>query len=393
MSRNRRRGRADVNPFDSSAQVTLEDTANAIYGSELSPLDTGRQVARPLSIFDIFPDFTQPRRAVPSAIRALWSGNPYDLKEMFDVWANAVEHERGEPFEVLSILEQSYLPEDTAETEKSFDSEFRPDASSALEDALRQVIDLAANIRLHGLTNPITVAHDGKQYRIETGERRWLAYHLLNLYYPSDLWARIPARVVDQVNVWRQASENSARADLNAIARARQFAILLMSLWQQQGHEFLSFDAVRSSGHSEREYYAQVADGKRFRIPRGEGERLLNAMGLKNPVQLRQYRDLLRLSDAEWEQADDLNLPEYKIRMRENPDTVTAVTVSTESVPAQALNPFVEKVNQQRRSKVWFYANRLSVLKPEEKQAALKAIDEDLRWLDELRQALERGTE
>lgn len=387
MSRSRRRGRTDINPFDSSAQVSLEETANAIYGSEFANIDAGRQVVRPISIFDILPDFTQPRRVIPSLIRSGWSGNPYDLKELFEVWINSVEHERGSSFDVLAILEQAYLEAEADEVENVAADDTLP-LSPPIEEALRQIIELAANIRQHGLTNPISVAHDGSQYRIETGERRWLAYHLLNIYYPDEQWTRIPARVVDGVNVWRQASENSARADLNAIGKVRQFAILLMDLYRQQGYEFRSFESVLAEGLSERAYYAQVADGKQFRVPRGEGEHLLNAMGLKHPVQLRQYRALLDLSDEDWQRADDLNLPEYKIRTRDR-DTVTTVTVSSPDTPERAHNPFVEKINQQRRNKVWFYANRLGVLKPDEKSAALKAIEEDLRWLDELKRALQ----
>ncbi len=387
MSRSRRRGRTDVNPFDSSAQVSLEETADAIYGSEFANIDVGRQVVRPISIFDILPDFTQPRRVIPSLIRSGWSGNPYDLKEVFEVWVGSVEHERGSPFDVLAVLEQSYLEAEADDVADGAADDDLP-LSPPIEEALRQLVELAANIRQNGLTNPISVAHDGQDYRIETGERRWLAYHLLHIYYPDETWARIPARVVDRVNVWRQASENSARADLNAIGKVRQFAILLMDLYRQQGYEFRSFESVLADGLSERTYYAQVADGRKFRVPRGEGERLLNAMGLKHPVQLRQYRALLNLPDEDWQRADDLNLPEYKIRTRDR-DTVTTVTVSAPPEAEKAHNPFVEKINQQRRNKVWFYANRLGVLKADEKAAALKAIEEDLRWLDELKRALQ----
>src|SRR5690606_28550259 len=141
-----RRGRTDVNPFDSSAQVSLEETADAIYGSEFANIDVGRQVVRPISIFDILPDFTQPRRVIPSLIRSGWSGNPYDLKEVFEVWVGSVEHERGSPFDVLAVLEQSYLEAEADDVADGAADDDLP-LSPPIEEALRQLVELAANIR------------------------------------------------------------------------------------------------------------------------------------------------------------------------------------------------------------------------------------------------------
>ena len=103
-------------------------------------------------------------------------------------------------------------------------------------------------------------------------------------------------------------------------------------------------------GGCDRAFYAQVADGAVFRVPRGQGEVLIGALGLKNPAQLRQYRALLDLPDEVWTIADDLDWAEGYIREMDKAAhnsmhfarlaalkasqegyTVTAVTVSAEN--------------------------------------------------------------
>ena len=98
------------------------------------------------------------------------------------------------------------------------------------EAPLLRLADLAGSIRQDGLTNPITVVKTGDTHVIETGERRWVAFHLLNAYIDGDDYQSIPARRMPELNLWRQASENTARDALNAIARARQIALLLMDM-------------------------------------------------------------------------------------------------------------------------------------------------------------------
>lgn len=387
MSKNRRRTRDGAGALSS-----LEQAADAIYSTGLPPeiaeLDSRRRPARPISIFEIYPDRTQPRRAVPSAVRQHWNGDPNMVQALFEGWFYEIEQAGRTDFDLLAYLEQAHLPEEIEGNDDEEEVRSRRQAAyDALEYPLLELADLAISIRQSGLTNPITVAKDGRVYRLETGERRWLAYHLLNLYYPDDEWSKIPAHLVDQVSVWRQASENNARMDLNAIGKARQLAILLMDLLQERGESFRSYDEIIAAGLSEREYYAQVADGMVYRVPRGEGERLLSTMGLRNPTQLRQYRQLLRLPDDLWQQADDNNWTESYIRERY---TVTIVTVSKEKEEERAVNPFVERVNQQRRNRVWNYANRLHTLSEPERQKALEEIMADERWLAELKHAILR---
>ncbi len=109
-----------------------------------------------------------------------------------------------------------------------------------------------------------------------------------------------------KIDLWKPAKDKY-QEPLNAIALARLFSMLLMDVLDMDIKPFDSFE-------HEQEYYAQVSDGESYRIPRSRGEDILNAMGLENPVQLRQYRALLRLPQAVWEWADDLNWTESFIR-------------------------------------------------------------------------------
>lgn len=294
----------------------------------LAQLERNRILAKPVSISEIRPDPRQPRRVVPAVVRERGYGN---TGQMLDAWlwhaayevdSTASVHERPS---VQSVLVAIIEGEEGA----------RPDAPGPILSALLAVADLAASIKRDGLTNPITVARtDGGGYLIETGERRWLAYHLLHHLGIKGDWIKIAARVVT-FDVWRQASENNARANLNAIGKARQFAILLMDLLRARGEGFAPFESF----DREQDYYAQVADGEAHRIPRGQSEKLLNALGLKNPQQLRQCRALLSLESQIWTAADDANwsltnLTEY-LKTGKKPDsdgyTVLINTVSPEN--------------------------------------------------------------
>lgn len=303
--------------------LTASGIADQAYGSTVGHNDPFAQLGRNRekivrkSIEEIFPNATQPRRAVPSALRHYWNGNPSasSMGAFYRMWVQEVELERGNAFPLHDFLSGKVTERsqhiDTSD--QQLDQIAAVPAPGPKEAALMRVVDLAASIRRDGLTNPISIAQKGSFHEIETGERRWLAYHLLNWCFGAveEDWSKIPARVVEQISIWRQASENNARADLNAIGKARQFALLLMDLLvAEEGVQFQPFSAFEG----ERDYYAQVSDGNLFRVPRNRGEDLLNAMGLENPVQLRQYRALLRLPQPVWEWADDLNWTESFIR-------------------------------------------------------------------------------
>jgi hypothetical protein len=148
-------------------------------------------------------------------------------------------------------------------------------------------------------------------YKIETGERRWLAHHLLKLVYPdTNTWHTIPAKIEPRPSLWRQAEENNVREGLNAIGKARQFALLLMDL-----HDVANFKTYEEmQGQGDRAFYAQVSDGTIIGVPRGRGEQIAAAMGISRPDQLRLYRALLRLPDEVWQLADEYSIPEVRLR-------------------------------------------------------------------------------
>ena len=239
-----------------------------------------------VNIYDIYPDPAQPRRTIPAALRGDWQPNPLEMGKFLDHWRDQ-----------LGIDPAPYFdpPPDFERTEHS-----DPQAQAFI-----QILDLAVSIHsTNGLINPITVVRNGENFFIETGERRWMAYHLLYQVFRGK-WQHIPAVMVRQASVWKQAYENNARDDLNAISKARQLAILLMDL-----HGADQFRPLRDFPH-ELDFYAQAID---VRVPRGKGEQLLTAMGLSHIRQISQYRSLLALPHEAWTIADDYSLSEYRLR-------------------------------------------------------------------------------
>lgn len=296
----------------------LRDVDALIYETPIKAPDAGRQVAKPIPIADIWPDRRQPRK-LPSAARAGWNGDPAAIQPVFERWFALAEQESGHPVNLLPRLEAT--------------EDVKPDQSlGPIESSLLALIDLASSIRRDGLNNPISILRHGDTYQIETGERRWLAHHLLLLTYQDsgeDSWARILAHVVEKSSIWRQAAENGARENLNAIGKARQLALLLIDIYSQEGIPFADIDELVKPGECDRAYYAQVADGEVYRVPRGMSQPILSVMGLPDPGQIRKYRALLRANDALWTRADDENLDEFTIRglMEQSRHTVPHGTV------------------------------------------------------------------
>ncbi len=301
---------------------------------EIAAADSEFQAIESISIHDIQPNVMQPRHSVPHDLTDIYPLTPDNIVDIFERWIIEVQLEKSQnDFDIGNyLLGETTERGDRAEKDEG-DGAGIGLAASSKEDALMKIVDLAASIRRDSLSNPVSLVHHGDRYEIETGERRWLAYHMLYWRFGDGdarpdgsvvNWSRIPARLVNRVDVWRQASENNARDNLNAISRARQLAVLLMDLhgWQN----FSSYNECEN----EQAFYAQVADGARWRIPRGQGERLLNAMGMSDASQLRQYRSLLRLPEELWRKGDDENLSEGELRkMKSALATVTRVTQST----------------------------------------------------------------
>lgn len=300
----------------------LQSVANDIYGGSIDVPDSGRVVARPTPISTIWADVKQPRRAIPINIRLHWDGNPASVAQLLTDWLRVAEAEAGSPIDVVALLNGEG---------DGIDSDKFPSVAQEFMALAR----LAQGIQRDGLINPITVIESDGKLLIESGERRWLAYHLLNMHL-GETWAKIPAAKGNtNDSVWRQATENTQRRALNAIGMARQIALLIMAARgtppMASGTQYLDYDEIVKNGASDRRFYAQVADGNMHRIPRGMGERIQAAMGL-GMEQLSQYRRLLRLTedepvnDALWTRADVENWPEGWLR---EVSTLTPVKVST----------------------------------------------------------------
>jgi hypothetical protein len=140
--------------------------------------------------------------------------------------------------------------------------------------------------------------------------RLWLFNGQGGKPHEREKWENIPSILVDAISVWRQASENAARADLNAIGRARQYGILMMDLLGERGHKFETFESLVRPGQSDRPYYSQVVSE---RVPQGKGEMLLNALGVSHRAVFTRCRTLLGLPDEVWVIGDKLDLAEDEL--------------------------------------------------------------------------------
>jgi hypothetical protein len=300
----------DGNQFQKpSAPVPAAQVDSEIFGAT----DTSQYItADPISIREIWPDVTQPRRSVPSELRQ----HIHTPQELLMEWQR-----RAMPFGTTKEQAQ-YVKARLKGENLDAEMPYNIPAFAAFID----LVDLAASIYRDGLTNPITVVMHDNEYYLETGERRWLAYHLLYRYF-GDAWLKIPARIVDHIDVWRQASENSERANLNMVSRARQYAKLVMALYAGE----MEFGAYNDFLH-DRHFYAQAAD---LRVPRGKGEQVMAACGIKSRSVLNTYRRILNLDDDVWTRADDDNWTENQLFGVPNnsPDDENIPTTSTKPTP------------------------------------------------------------
>jgi len=296
----------DRNRLDAFGRAgDLEEVADEIYGASAPSLDVGRVVAVPTPIDTIWADVKQPRRAVPASIRLHWNGNPDDVAELLNQWHMIAS--KTASIDVYAILQGN-------------------GEGLAFEDApaifmgYLELLRLAASIVKEGLINPISIIEEGGRFLIETGERRWLAYHILRAYM-GESWGKVPAsRSNGRDYVWRQATENTARRQLNAIGMARQLALLIMETRRGlDGQEYNDYDELVLSGGCDRKFYAQIANGNIHRIPRGMGERIQGAMNLSEK-RIADYRKLLKLTeddvvnDALWIRGDVEDWPEFTLR-------------------------------------------------------------------------------
>ena len=250
------------------------------------------------------PDPIQPRRVLPEQLHFAFHENRLTptqaLRELVQL-VQVAARQRGRPFN--NVLEMLPNPEDESSDEQEV-------KLSPEEQLLRDLVNLAVTIRDDGQVNPLTVVDVSqgvtRQFRIETGERRYWATWLLRDFIPNtDTDGMIPCIVIplEKSSVFRQAKENTARSGLSAIAMARQAALLLLTV---HSYEIPSY-AVNN------DFYRLALDLD-LRGKREYTEAILSAMGGIDKARFSRLKALLHLSDEAMELADRHDIDEKKLR-------------------------------------------------------------------------------
>ncbi len=250
------------------------------------------------------PDPVQPRRVLPEQLHLQFHSSRLTptqaLKDLVQL-VQLAARQRGRPFN--NVLELLPNPDDERNDEQ--DTKLSPE-----EQLLYDLVNLAITIRDDGQVNPLTVVDVSqgvsRQFRIETGERRYWATWLLRDFIPSYSGdGMIPCIIIaaEQSSVFRQAKENTARSGLSAIAMARQAALLLLTV-----HGYQIPDAAVPN-----DFYRQALELD-LRGKREYTETILTAMGGIEKAQFSRIKSLLKLSDEAMELADRHNIEEFRLR-------------------------------------------------------------------------------
>jgi ParB-like chromosome segregation protein Spo0J len=290
-----------------------------------------------LNLLLVYPDPVQPRRILPERIyQQFWAGRltqTQALKELVSL-AQIAARQNARPFNSVTDFLNT-------------DDEEEPANAASLsheEQLVKDLVNLAATIRDDGQVNPLTVVDvsDGTsiQYRIETGERRYWATWLLRDFFPGyNHDGKIPCIVVpaDKASTFRQAKENTARAGLNAIAMARQVALLLLTV---HGYEIPN-EAVSM------DFYRQALELD-LRGKRESTAEVMTALGGMSKRQFSYYKALLKLADEAIELADRHNLDEKKLRyviqLQANEDQVEIIRhIIRHNLTAKQVQDLIEK--------------------------------------------------
>lgn len=83
--------------------------------------------------------------------------------------------------------------------------------------------ELVASIKAHGLFNPLTITHDGEDFRLLAGNRRLAALKRLGMEFAPCRVLDADSDLADQVTI----AENLIRRDLSPVEEAYAFAIYL----------------------------------------------------------------------------------------------------------------------------------------------------------------------
>ena len=214
--------------------------------------------------------------------------------------AKIAAKQNGRPFD--NVLDLLGNPDDENAPE--------PSALTPIEQFLRDLTNLAVTIRDDGQVNPLTVvdASDGgiQKFRIETGERRYWATWLLKDFTPGYQGdGMIPCIIIPQEkeSPFRQAKENTTRAGLNAVAMARQIALLLLYVHSVE----------MPVGPVSMDFYRQALELD-LRSKREYTEAIYSSLGGMTKQLFSEHKALLKLSDDACELADRNDIHYSKLR-------------------------------------------------------------------------------
>lgn len=155
-------------------------------------MSQNEQITRLIPLHQIRPDPAQPRQLLPPDLLAVLGSG-------------------GSPFDILDQLRT------------------RAEYDKWIHERLTELDALAHSIADDGLMNPIRVIAEGdERYRIEEGERRWWAHHIL-VQQGEEQFQIIRAFVVEPTSVSsgllrRRVAENVLRSDFTAIELGRAMA-------------------------------------------------------------------------------------------------------------------------------------------------------------------------
>lgn len=319
-------------------------------------------------------DPTQPRRAVPPSLN--WNGDPHDAGAMFSLWVERIAGELGRG---PRLLYEQY--KQTVKGEIGID-DFADDQRPPLERHFLALLDLAASLLKDKQINSIVVVkRDDGLWQIENGERRWLASMLLVFLLEDTQYINVRVRVESEFNRFRQGAENIARADLNMVARARQFALYLMELVKEQGMARITPYEYCETDHA---YYAQVAE---VNVPDGQLQRLLNALGVKSKASISQYRTVLALPADQWLIADEQDWTRGQIDAW---FTVVNQPIKHEKTTRKKDTPKKSKKTPTEQKWTAFKSQFERDFKRPEKRAVLaEELDALERWIQQIRAQLD----
>jgi hypothetical protein len=244
----------------------------------------------------------QPRRILPQDLHEAFHSQRISPNQAIKELVNRAQGRArvaGRPFSNPFDLMASNESEDVADIHYSIE-----------EELLRDLVQLAMTLQDDGQVNPLTVVNISEgvmvQYVIETGERRYWSTWLLKDFHPVESHdGKIPCIVIpnDKASPFRQAKENTSRTGLNAIAMARQVALLLLHV---HGYD-IPLHPVNM------DFYRQALELD-LRGKREYTTDVLSALGGVSKWYLSAYKSLLNLSDEAIEIADRYNLEEKRLR-------------------------------------------------------------------------------